>query len=203
MTGSKKLNILFIDNYDSFVFNLVDEFEKRGCNVQVWRNDISYEKALELFNALPEPSLIVLSPGPGTPDDAGCCLELVKKAGDSVPFFGVCLGQQIMTQALNGEVVFAEEIVHGKASLVDVSNSSDLFGNMASKISVGRYHSLKCNVQSSEFDTVAEYGDIPMAVVHRTRPLLGVQFHPESVLSPDGGKIIENVIKWAKDKSKS
>ncbi|MBN2801981.1 MAG: aminodeoxychorismate/anthranilate synthase component II [Deltaproteobacteria bacterium] len=193
--SNKKLNVLFIDNFDSFVFNLVDEFEKRDCSVTVWRNNISAAQALEIFEKMPKPALIVLSPGPGNPDDAGCCLELVKTAPQNVPFFGVCLGQQIMTQALDGEVVLAGEIVHGKASQINIKKESYIFNGLETPLSVGRYHSLKCNVASSQFTTVADYKDIPMAIVHKTRPLGAVQFHPESVLTPLGGKIIENVIK--------
>ena len=194
----EKLNVLFIDNFDSFVFNLVDEFEKRDCNVQVWRNDIGVAKVLELYHQLQGPALIVLSPGPGSPKDAGCCVELVQTAGD-VPIFGVCLGQQSITEACGGKVVQAGEIVHGKSSMLDIDADSEMLKGLPNPLSVGRYHSLICKVDDCQFDITARLGDMVMAIEHRERPLKGVQFHPESVLTPEGGGIIENIMAWAID----
>lgn len=195
-SNTEKLNILFIDNFDSFVFNLVDEFEKRDCNVQVWRNDIGVEKALELYNKIEGPSLIVLSPGPGTPAEAGCCVELVKQA-DTIPIFGVCLGQQSITEACGGKVVQAGEIVHGKSSMLHIDSTSEMLKGMPNPLSVGRYHSLICEVDKSQFNITATLGEMVMAIEHKERPLKGVQFHPESVLTPEGGKIIRNIMEWA------
>lgn len=194
--ATEKLNVLFIDNFDSFVFNLVDEFEKRDCNVQVWRNDVSVDKALELYNSMKGPSLIVLSPGPGTPQDAGCCVELVQTALD-VPIFGVCLGQQSITEACGGKVVQAGEIVHGKSSMLEIDTESEMLKGLPNPLSVGRYHSLICEVDESQFYITAKLNDMVMAIEHRTRPLKGVQFHPESVLTPEGGSIIDNIMEWA------
>ena len=192
----EKLNVLFIDNFDSFVFNLVDEFEKRNCNVQVWRNDISVEKVLSLYHDMKGPSLIVLSPGPGTPRDAGCCISLVQTATD-IPIFGVCLGQQSITEACGGEVVQAGEIVHGKSSMLEIDTESEMLKGMPNPLSVGRYHSLICEVDESIFHVTARLGDMVMAIEHKERPLKGVQFHPESVLTPEGGTIIDNIMEWA------
>jgi anthranilate synthase/aminodeoxychorismate synthase-like glutamine amidotransferase len=192
----EKLNVLFIDNFDSFVFNLVDEFEKRDCNVVVWRNDISVEKVLTLYNSFTGPSLIVLSPGPGNPKDAGCCVPLVRTATD-IPIFGVCLGQQSITEACGGEVVQAGEIVHGKSSMLEIDAESEVLKGLPNPLSVGRYHSLICKVDESAFHVTARLGDMVMAIEHRERPLKGVQFHPESVLTPEGGTIIENIMDWA------
>jgi len=198
MNHKKPPHVLFIDNFDSFVFNLVDEFEKRGCEVTVWRNDIGAARALEIFHALPRPSLIVLSPGPGAPADAGCCVELVQQAGPDVPMSGVCLGQQVMTEACGGRVVRAGEIVHGKASEVTVVPRG-MFEGLPETLTVGRYHSLICEVDDAQFAVTARLGRMAMAIEHRTRPLRGVQFHPESVLTPRGGRLIENIMSWAKE----
>ncbi|MBN2718455.1 MAG: aminodeoxychorismate/anthranilate synthase component II [Deltaproteobacteria bacterium] len=195
---AEKLNVLFIDNFDSFVFNLVDEFEKRDCSVQVWRNDIGVKKALELYHSLGGPALIVLSPGPGSPMDAGCCVELVRTAVD-VPIFGVCLGQQSITEACGGKVVRAGEIVHGKSSMLQIDTGSEMLKGLPNPLSVGRYHSLICQVDEGAFHITARLGDMVMAIEHRERPLKGVQFHPESVLTPEGGIIIDNIMEWAID----
>ncbi|MBN2340809.1 MAG: aminodeoxychorismate/anthranilate synthase component II [Deltaproteobacteria bacterium] len=195
MSG-EKLNVLFIDNFDSFVFNLVDEFEKRDCAVQVWRNDIGVEKVLDIYEKMNGPKLIVLSPGPGTPTDAGCCVELVRQTTD-IPIFGVCLGQQSITEACDGKVVQAGEIVHGKSSMLQIDADSDMFKGLPDPLSVGRYHSLICEVDETQFDITAKLGDMVMAIEHKTRPLKGVQFHPESVLTPEGGTIVENIMAWA------
>lgn len=193
---STELNVLFIDNFDSFVFNLVDEFEKRNCNVQVWRNDITVEKAMEIYSSFQGPGLIVLSPGPGAPADAGCCVELVTQATD-IPIFGVCLGQQAITEACNGKVVQAGEIVHGKSSLLKIVPESEMLKGLPSPLSVGRYHSLMCKIDETQFDVTATLENMVMAIEHKQRPLKGVQFHPESVLTPEGGTIVENVMEWA------
>ena len=193
---SRKLNVLFIDNFDSFVFNLVDEFEKRDCNVLVWRNDIDVAKVRELYNGLNGPSLVVLSPGPGTPRDAGCCVELVQTETD-MPIFGVCLGQQSITEACGGKVVQAGEIVHGKSSMLQIDTASEMLKGLPNPVSVGRYHSLICEVDESQFNVTATLGDMVMAIEHKERPLKGVQFHPESVLTPEGGTIIDNIMEWA------
>lgn len=200
-----KLNVLFIDNYDSFVFNLVDEFEKRDCSVSVWRNDITVERVFELYNDLPKPALVVISPGPGSPGDAGCCVDLVKQDYAGMPIFGVCLGHQSMVEACGGSVVGAEAIVHGKSSIVKTVPGSVLFAGMDSDLSVGRYHSLigKLDTEVTGFNVTATLGDMVMAIEHRERPLMGVQFHPESVLTPFGGKLVDNVIGWAVDLGRS
>lgn len=195
-----KLNILFIDNFDSFVFNLVDEFEKRQCNVEVWRNDIPVEKALALAANMKGPKLVVLSPGPGTPDSAGCCLEFVKQAPADLPIFGVCLGHQTIIQAIGGEVGSADEIVHGKASCL-THTSTGVFEGIPSPVTVGRYHSLVGKKIPDGFRVTAKLDDMVMACEHKIRRLWSVQFHPESILTPAGGLMIDNIIGWATQKN--
>lgn len=196
-TKASAVNVLLIDNFDSFAFNLVDELRKLGATVEVWRNDIGAERALELLRALPPPRLLVLSPGPGRPEDAGCCEALIRQAGGEVPIFGVCLGLQAITTALGGQVGPAGEIVHGK-SVAITHDGSDFFADLPSPLTVGRYHSLVATALPEELEISARFGSLVMAVRHRTQPTAGVQFHPESILTPRGGLLLAGVLRWAR-----
>ena len=190
------MNVLFIDNFDSFTFNLVDELEKRGCEVDVWRNDISAERALAIAEALPTPRLVVLSPGPGSPAEAGCCIPLIRLAAGRVPVFGVCLGPQAMVEAFGGVVGSAGTIVHGKASPVE-HEGIGLFAGLPNPMRVARYHSLAATRMPDDLRVTARCGEIVMAAEHQQYKLFGVQFHPESILTPVGGRLIQNVMDWA------
>ncbi len=196
MNRCRQLSVLCIDNFDSFVFNLVDEFEKRGCNVTVWRNDTPLEKLLDLVAEFHTPGLVLLSPGPGTPTDAGCCVPLIQQVRATVPIFGVCLGHQAIVEAFGGEVGAAGEIVHGKASSI-VHQQQGVFEGLSSPLTVGRYHSLVGQTIPASLRVIAELDQMVMAVQHVSRPICGVQFHPESILTSKGGLFIENVIQWA------
>jgi anthranilate synthase/aminodeoxychorismate synthase-like glutamine amidotransferase len=193
------LNVLLIDNFDSFTFNLVDELRRRDGRVEVYRNDISSEEALGLALALPPPRLIVLSPGPGRPEDAGCCQELIQRALGQVPLFGVCLGLQAMVQALGGKVGPAGEVVHGKSVWIEHSGAG-IFDGLASPMLAGRYHSLAAEELPDDLEVTAHTrgAQLVMAVAHRSAPLAGVQFHPESILTPHGGVLLQQTITWAK-----
>jgi anthranilate synthase component 2 len=193
---SEKVHVLLIDNFDSFTFNLVDELTRRGAQVEVWRNDISAAQALALAEALPEPRLIVLSPGPGTPAEAGCCIELVRCAAGRVPIFGVCLGHQAIVAACGGLVSQAGAIVHGKASRIE-HDGSGIFAGLPSPMTAARYHSLAAAVVPAELRVTAWTGSVVMAVEHVRHTIAGVQFHPESVLTPHGGRLIDNLLVWA------
>lgn len=197
----ENLSVLLIDNFDSFSFNLVDELDKRGANVHVWRNDIAAAAALELLLALPAPHLLVLSPGPGAPADAGCCIELIRLAEGRVPVFGVCLGHQAIVEAYGGKVGYAGEVVHGKTAKV-AHDGSGLFEALPSPMYAARYHSLAATTMPDVLRATAHTRgagrDIVMALQHRTAPTAGVQFHPESILTPLGGLLWEAVIRWAK-----
>lgn len=191
------MNVLFIDNFDSFTFNLVDEFERRGCRVEVWRNDIAARRALEIAESLPSPRMIVLSPGPGAPRDAGCCVELIRLAAGRIPLLGVCLGHQALVEAMGGEVGPAGEIVHGKAVPVE-HDGIGIFAGLPSPMRVARYHSLAALRVPEVLRVSAHYQQkVVMAVEHREKRLLGLQFHPESVLTPMGPTLLENVMRWA------
>lgn len=185
--------ILVIDNYDSFVYNLVHYLQDLGAEVMVRRNDaLSVDEALALGA-----DGIVLSPGPCTPNEAGICMELVKQADDALPILGVCLGHQSIGQALGGEVVSAQAIMHGKISRVKHWDDT-LFSGVPEAFDVVRYHSLavRRNSLPNSLNVVAETGDGEvMAMVHATRPVFGVQFHPESIASEHGHQMLQNFLK--------
>lgn len=194
---NKSISVLFLDNFDSFSYNLADEFQRLGATVEVWRNDT----ALELLSErLDRHDLLVASPGPGRPEDAGVLVPLLREAAGKVPVFGVCLGMQALAVAFGGEVGPAPQLVHGKAAAVHHADEG-VFAGLAQPFVVGRYHSLAVAGLPEGFDVPAWIEEdgrwVPMAIEARERRLLGVQFHPESVLSRDGSRLIGRVLDWA------
>ncbi|MCK5439570.1 MAG: aminodeoxychorismate/anthranilate synthase component II [Gemmatimonadetes bacterium] len=189
------LHVVFVDNQDSFVFNLVDEFARRGATVETWRNDTPATDLLARVEAAPAARLVVLSPGPGRPETAGECLSLLGQLTNE-PVFGVCLGMQVIVTACGGSVDRTPEIVHGRASVID-HDERGLFAGCSTPMTVGRYHSLAARRTPDSLRVTARCNAIPMAVEHRERPWLGVQFHPESILTAEGGRLIDNVMTWA------
>ena len=194
---SKPIRVLFLDNFDSFSYNLVDEFQRAGAEVEVWRNDAPLQ---QLVDRLGHNDLLVASPGPGRPEDAGVLVPLLQAAEGQCPVFGVCLGYQALALAYGGEVGAAPRLVHGKAA--DVRHDGEgVFAGLARPFVAGRYHSLAVTRVPESFRTLAWVGDgsarVPMAIEDERRRLLGVQFHPESVLSRDGTQLIEKVLAWA------
>lgn len=192
-----KLNVLFIDNFDSFTYNLVDEFAKRNCNVFVYRNNVSVSE-LEKIVLEKKIGLIVVSPGPSTPKDAGNSMKIIEFFAGKIPVFGVCLGLQCMVEVFGGKVGKCSETLHGKNSLILHDNKTVFFG-MENPFNAGRYHSL-CGLKIPnclEVSAKTESG-IVMALRHKKFFVEGVQFHPESILTPEGGKIIENLIELVK-----
>ncbi len=190
------MKILCIDNSDSFSWNLGDEFEKRDAEVRVYRNDIGMGSLREIVSSW-SPDLLVISPGPSTPSRAGICLEAVRECSGSIPVFGVCLGHQVIVEAFGGVVGRAPLPVHGKASLIE-HDGEGLFEGMESPLSVGRYHSLVGSEIPDCLEVSARFGDLVMALRHREHSTWGVQFHPESILSPGGGPLIDRVLELAK-----
>lgn len=190
------MHILFIDNFDSFSHTLVDEFTRRKTSVQVWRNDLPAKQLFDIALSLPLPRLVVVSPGPGRPSQAGNCKQLVQLLAGQIPVFGVCLGHQILVETLGGKVGPAGEIVHGKTSRVTHDGKSFLSG-LPTPLTVGRYHSLAALEIPAGFVVRASFGNTPMAVEHEQLGLAGVQFHPESILTPQGGLLIEGIMRWA------
>jgi anthranilate synthase/aminodeoxychorismate synthase-like glutamine amidotransferase len=187
--------VLFIDNFDSFTYNLVDDFCKRSCEARIYRADISLEALSRVADDF-KPTLLVISPGPGTPRAAGVTLSAIDYFKDRLPIFGVCLGHQAIVEYFGGEVGHAPEPVHGKPSKV-THNEKGIFAGVENPLQAGRYHSL-CAVRLPEcLELTAEFGSLVMGIEHRSLPIFGVQFHPESILTPAGGRIIENVLSMA------
>jgi anthranilate synthase/aminodeoxychorismate synthase-like glutamine amidotransferase len=182
--------ILVIDNYDSFTYNLVHLFGELGAEVVVRRNDaIDAETAARLA-----PSHLVVSPGPGRPADAGASIDIIRRLAPTTPTLGVCLGHQAIVEAFGGEVGQARELLHGKASPV-THDGRGLFRGLPERFDAGRYHSLAATRLPDELEPCAysDDGEV-MAVRHRTLPVDGVQFHPESVLTPLGPDLARNFL---------
>ncbi|MCL1903643.1 MAG: aminodeoxychorismate/anthranilate synthase component II [Oscillospiraceae bacterium] len=185
--------VLLIDNYDSFSYNLYQAVAMTDGDIKVVRNDqISIAQIRQLT-----PSHIIISPGPGKPSDAGVCVEVIKQLYKEFPIFGVCLGHQAIYEAFGGTVSYAEELMHGKASTIKADEENRLFKGVPNMLKAARYHSLAAvpSTLPDELRVIAqtENGEI-MAVCHKEYPIYGVQFHPESILTPDGQKIIENFL---------
>lgn len=184
-------NVLMIDNHDSFTFNIVEALERLGASVRTVRNEIPAADALE--QAVASNAMILISPGPGRPEDAGCCVDLIRLAKGKVPLFGVCLGQQAMVLEAGGEVVRAPQAVHGKASLVEHDGEGP-FAGLPNPIKIGRYHSLATPNPPARFRVHGSIDGMAMAISDRDAKQVGVQFHPESVLSPTGQRMLANVL---------
>jgi anthranilate synthase/aminodeoxychorismate synthase-like glutamine amidotransferase len=182
--------ILLIDNYDSFTYNLAHLFGELGAEVAVYRNDAIDPDMAEGLT----PSHVVISPGPGRPAAAGATEEIVRRLAPTTPVLGVCLGHQAIVEVFGGEVGPARELVHGKACLVE-HDGRGLFSGLPQQLEVGRYHSLAATriPEALEISAVAADAEI-MAVRHRQLPIDGVQFHPESVLTPHGREIARNFL---------
>jgi len=198
---SESRKVLFIDNFDSFTYNLVDDFCKRNCVAKVYRADTPLDDLKEVTAEF-EPDLLVISPGPGNPDKAGVTLEAVNYFKDKMPIFGVCLGFQAIAQNFGGKVGHAPAPMHGKASRVE-HEGTGIFKGVENPLQVGRYHSLCVTELPECMKQTAGFEGVTMAAEHKELPIYGVQFHPESILTPAGGKIIENML-WisAKEKKK-
>jgi anthranilate synthase component 2 len=189
------MNVLLIDNRDSFTHNLADAFRVAGAKVAVVRNSIGAPEAMARAEGM-----ILLSPGPGAPADAGCCVELVRLAAARVPLVGVCLGHQAIAEARGGRVARAPSPCHGKTSVLAHAGGG-AFAGMPSPVNVGRYHSLCTPVdtlpEGVAVDAVLD--GMAMAIRDEEAGQLGVQFHPESILTPQGDRMIANMLGWARD----
>ena len=190
--------LVLIDNYDSFTYNLVHYLGELGATCQVFRNDkISVAEVLKLA-----PKGIVLSPGPCTPNEAGICLELIAKAGPTIPLLGVCLGHQAIGQAYGGKVIRAPVLMHGKLSKIS-NKGQGVFKGLPKKFEVTRYHSLIVERPSLPdslavtAETAQSEGGLIMGLQHKTHPVHGVQFHPESIASEHGHALLANFLEIA------
>lgn len=189
--------LLMIDNYDSFTYNLVQYFGELGEEVVVYRNDAIDTAGIRALN----PDLLVISPGPCAPDQAGISLDVVRKFAGKIPLLGVCLGHQAIGRAFGGDIVRAPELMHGKTSPV-IHENTDLFRGLPNPLAATRYHSLvvKRETLPAELKVTAytEDGTI-MGLAHATLPLWGVQFHPESIISQSGHELLQNFLDMGKN----
>ena len=189
--------ILLIDNYDSFSYNLFQLVGAIEPEIRVVRNDAVIAEAIRSMH----PKAIILSPGPGKPEDAGVCMECVKVCGSEIPILGVCLGHQAICTAFGATVSYAKTLMHGKQSVIQADPGSPLFRDCPEQMPVARYHSLAAIEDTMpECLTItarADDGEI-MAVQHREHPIFGVQFHPESIMTPDGKQMLMNFIEYAR-----
>ena len=190
--------IVLIDNYDSFTYNLVQYIGAVEPDIRVIRNDACTPEEIETM----KPDAIVISPGPGKPSEAGICIEAIQYFKDKVPILGVCLGHQAICEAFGGTVSYAKELMHGKSSVAQILEESPLFKNLGTEMQVARYHSLAAIrdtlPEELKVTAVTDDGEI-MAVEHRDYPVYGLQFHPESVLTPKGMTLIENFLNISKE----
>jgi anthranilate synthase/aminodeoxychorismate synthase-like glutamine amidotransferase len=189
--------ILVIDNYDSFTYNLVQYLGELGADPTVRRNDELSVEEISAMNA----AAVVISPGPGTPAAAGVSVDLIRRLGDRTPILGVCLGHQAIAEAYGGKVVRARQLMHGKTSMI-AHNSVDLFAGIPSPLEVMRYHSLTVEPDSlpEDLEVIAWSRDDDTeihAMRHRSHPVWGVQFHPESIMTQSGKEILSNFLRLA------
>ncbi|TMO30450.1 anthranilate synthase component II [Pseudoalteromonas sp. S4492] len=195
MTTTSAYKIYFLDNFDSFSYNLVDELSMFGCQLVVYRNNISAQSIFDKMCQETVPVLLVLSPGPGAPSDAGCLMELIELCKGRFPMLGICLGQQALTQSYGGVIGHAGETVHGKSSIITLTEHP-VFAGMGDKMPVARYHSLMATKVPDDVEVIACYENIPMAIYHQQDNALGYQFHPESILTPNGALLLQQSIEF-------
>ena len=196
------MNVLLIDNRDSFTFNLAEACRVAGAGVEVVRNSIPAADALAY--ALRYDALIMLSPGPGGPREAGCCMELIARAAGRVPMIGICLGHQAIVEHHQGRVVRAHEPCHGKSSAVEHDGSGP-FAGLPSPMRVGRYHSLctPLNHIPERLRVHAVLDGMAMAVSNFDDGQFGLQFHPESILTPLGSRLVDGMLDWAEERRRA
>jgi len=187
--------VLMIDNYDSFTYNIVQYCKELGADLKIIRND---ELTIDEIKAL-NPEKIILSPGPATPYEAGVTLEVIKEFADTTPIFGICLGHQSIAQAFGGDVIRAKHMMHGKTSQIEVDKDTAIFKNLPLEFRATRYHSLtvnKDNLPESILATSHSMDDNEiMSLQIKDKPIYGVQFHPESIMSEYGHEMLDNFLK--------
>lgn len=187
------LMIVLIDNYDSFTYNLYQYISHFKPDIQVFRNDVITIEEIERL----APTHLVISPGPKYPKDAGLSVEAIRYFSGKLPILGICLGHQSIAEAFGAKVTQAKEILHGKTSQITLNLTCPIFNHLSSAVQVGRYHSLIVEKESLTEDliiTATDHSGEIMALQHKSHPTYGLQFHPESILTPDGKKMIENFL---------
>lgn len=188
-------DILLLDNIDSFTYNLVDQLRAFGHNVVIYRNTVPADTLIERLHSMDNP-VLMLSPGPGAPSDAGCMPELLQRLRGELPIIGICLGHQAIIEAYGGHVGQAGEILHGKASAISHDGEA-MFAGLPDLLPVARYHSLVGSQTPPELTINASYNGMVMAVRHDAHRVCGFQFHPESILTTQGARLLEQTLAWA------
>ncbi|USD66321.1 aminodeoxychorismate/anthranilate synthase component II [Vibrio sp. SCSIO 43136] len=188
-------HLVFVDNFDSFTYNLVDQFRSLGYPVTIYRNNIAAEVIEQAVNELDNP-VVILSPGPGAPSEAGSMPELIQRLKGKVPMIGICLGHQAIVEAYGGVVGGAGEIIHGKVSLME-HQGHPTYADLPSPLAIARYHSLVALEVPSSLEVTAEVDGLTMSVVNEQDRVCGYQFHPESIMTTHGATLLANTIEWA------
>lgn len=188
-------HIVLLDNFDSFTYNLVDQFRSLGYPVTIYRNSLSAEAIEQAVEEITNP-VVVLSPGPGAPADAGCMPEVIQRLKGKTPMIGICLGHQAIVEAYGGKVEGAGDIVHGKASMMN-HNDHAIYKQLPNPVSIARYHSLVATQVPSTLETTADVDGLVMAVMNEQDKVCGFQFHPESILTTQGAQLLTNTLNWA------
>jgi anthranilate synthase component 2 len=202
--SQKQICVFLLDNFDSFTYNLVDELRTLGLELIVYRNSVAADFVLEKMhqkaqqrdaNGQSKQVMLMLSPGPGNPSQAGSMLALLNLVKGQFPVLGICLGHQAIVESYGGKIIRADKVMHGKSSLIKHC-ADKMFTNMPQPLPVARYHSLMASNMPAELTVLAEYTDIPMAVAHIQDKMLGFQFHPESILTSHGSQLLMQSIKF-------
>ncbi|MDC9592367.1 glutamine amidotransferase-related protein [Xenorhabdus sp. IM139775] len=188
-------NILLLDNIDSFAYNLVDQLRTHGHHVVIYRNTVPINIIIAKLSEMESP-LLMLSPGPGKPSDAGCMPALIRQVTGRIPIIGICLGHQAIIESYGGKISAAQEILHGKATPA-THDGKGMFSGLPNPLPVARYHSLTAMEVPATLTVSASCGDTVMAVRHDKHKVCGFQFHPESILTARGAKLLEQTLTWA------
>lgn len=200
----QQICVFLLDNFDSFTYNLVDELRTLGLELIVYRNSVSAEFVLQKMqekaiaqdqNKQTKQVMLMLSPGPGNPSQAGSMLALLDLVKGQFPVLGICLGHQAIVESYGGKIIRAEKVMHGKSSLIEHSGDK-MFSNMPQPLPVARYHSLMASEIPEQVSVLANFAGIPMAVAHLQDRMLGFQFHPESILTSHGSQLLMQSIEF-------
>jgi anthranilate synthase component 2 len=201
---NRQICVFLLDNFDSFTYNLVDELRTLGLELIVYRNSVSADVVLQKMydktqqtdeNGKTKQVMLMLSPGPGNPSQAGSMLTLLNLVKGQFPVLGICLGHQAIVESYGGNIIRADKVMHGKSSLIEHC-ADKMFANMPQPLPVARYHSLMASNIPDELTILANFADIPMAVAHLEDKMLGFQFHPESILTSYGSQLLMQSIKF-------
>lgn len=193
----KEFEIILIDNFDSFTYNLVNQLKPMVRQLKIFRNNTPLNRLIEKELSTSKQQIIVLSPGPGNPDEAGITLEIIERFKGLIPILGICLGHQAIVQSYGGSIGAAKTIIHGKTCDVEFDiNESQIFARLQSPFRAARYHSLAATNMPQQLKVIAHSGGDVMAVRHQSDKLLGFQFHPESILTPKGSQLMKQSLSW-------